>query len=440
VIRLFVFLLLLVSALNSSAQQRYKIADLRALGSQRYSSAEVTAASGLQKGREFTLDEVKASAQKLIASGVFAEVAYRHSAAQSGMQVQFTVKDAVELLKVDFENLVWIPPQELSAQLRQRVPLFKGFTPFEGTLNDDLSAALQEILGTAGVKGHVSYRMQAVPGQKIRSLYFIVDDVDVKIAQVKIIGASTAFDTEVQKEANKVLGEDYVRGPIKYFADHSLRSVFASHGYLKAQLGDLQPTVLSTSGGTTKVGIEVPVELGKQYRLTGLKWSGASAISIEKLGSYLHLGSGVPVDGRQFDEDLARMRTQYERRGYMKTEVNALPSFDDAGGTVSYQIAILEGPQYKMGKLEVEGLAKNSAEKLRNAWKLREGEPYDRSYIADFLRTFQIPAGASYNIEQEVNEESKVVDTTLVFGRHKYATGLFSIATATHPSAHVLSN
>src|SRR5213075_1634747 len=111
------------------------------------------------------------------------------------------------------------------------------------------------------------------------------------------------------------------------------------------------------------------------------------------------------------------MRTQYERRGYMKAEVNALPSFDDVGGTVSYQIAILEGPQYKMGKLEVEGLAKNSAEKLRNAWKLREGEPYDRSYIADFLRTFQIPAGASYNIEQEVNEENKVVDTTLVFGR-----------------------
>ncbi len=395
--------------------------DLRATGSQRYSSDEITAASGIIKGRDTSLDEVKAAAQKLLSEGVFHEVGYRHTQATGGMRVEFTVKDADldQSLPADFDNIVWLPTAELETQIHQRLPLFKGRVPLNGTLGDEIVAALQEVLAHAGVKGHVSSSLHEIAGQPADAMRFLVDDMDIKVAQIGVTGASHPFDAEVQNEAAKVLNATYSQSQLRYFIAHGLRIVYLRHGYLKAEFGGPQPAVLSNDAGITRVKVIIPVTEGRQYKLAGLKWSGATVIPVAQLGSLLHLAGGVPVDGAQFEHDLYQIREQYARRGYMKAEVNALPNFDDAQGAVSYQLAVIEGPQYKMGKLDVEGLAKGSVERLISAWKLREGEPYDSTYVRNFLKAYQLPEGISYQAEQEVDDVNKIVDTTIVFRKER---------------------
>ncbi|MEO5936564.1 MAG: hypothetical protein ABIP81_05065, partial [Terriglobales bacterium] len=122
--RLLLVLTLIIATASAHAQQ-YGVAELRATGSQRFAEQDILRASGIERGkRAIPLSEVKDGATKLLGTGVFKEVMYKHSAVASGMKVEFTVKDAEEFVRADFDNIVWLPLPELITELDKRVPLF----------------------------------------------------------------------------------------------------------------------------------------------------------------------------------------------------------------------------------------------------------------------------------------------------------------------------
>ena len=54
------------------------------------------------------------------------------------------------------------------------------------------------------------------------------------------------------------------------------------------------------------------------------------------------------------------------------------------GSTVKLDIEVQEGPQYRMGKLEIIG-PPEVAEKLQEGWELDSGAIYDSGYMKTFL-------------------------------------------------------
>jgi len=53
-------------------------------------------------------------------------------------------------------------------------------------------------------------------------------------------------------------------------------------------------------------------------------------------------------------------------------------------GTIILTVAVTEGPQYHMGRLEVVA-RKESAEKLQASWQLGEGSIFDPGYIKKYI-------------------------------------------------------
>ena len=53
---------------------------------------------------------------------------------------------------------------------------------------------------------------------------------------------------------------------------------------------------------------------------------------------------------------------------------------------MNYKFQITEGELYHMGKLEIEGIDAEQTHRLMQGWKLGEGEPYDNTYIQQFLQ------------------------------------------------------
>src|SRR4051812_28232838 len=121
-IRTLLLTVVLISTQFSHAQaQQYNVAEVRASGSKRFAEQDIVRASGIEKGqRSLSLDQVKDAAAKLLALGTFIEVSYRHSAAPGGMKVEFVVKDSADFVPADFDNIVWLSPAELMAELRKR--------------------------------------------------------------------------------------------------------------------------------------------------------------------------------------------------------------------------------------------------------------------------------------------------------------------------------
>jgi outer membrane protein assembly factor BamA len=130
----------------------------------------------------------------------------------------------------------------------------------------------------------------------------------------------------------------------------------------------------------------------------------------------VHLYQHLPVDGAKLDADLQQVRAQFALRGYMQARITAQPQFDEQQGTVQYTFAVKEGPLYKMGKLDLSGFPDKLADEVTTLWKLREGDPFDRSYVVRFFadpKIAQLFSGRKFVVEQSEGDTPQIVDISI---------------------------
>lgn len=401
---------------------RYPIIELTTTGSERFDAEDILKSTGLKKDKtiETPLDDVKAAAQRLVDSGAFAQVSYRHMATPGGMKVEFELgdKDDDQFVKCDFANIVWLPENDLLVELHDRVPLFNGTVPRDGTLADDVEKALQALLKERGVSATVADEhvdaINSDPATEVMA--YRVADIDIKVAKVELTGASAEMQAEAQATSKQITGLIYNRTTVKRFIDHNLQNVYLKHGYLKAKFGERQITELPDSAGsTTNIAINIPVTEGGIYKWGGLRWTGNKAMLADSLTPYLHFDPGKVIDGVQLSKDVDKLRAHYASLGYLHMTLTPRPSFDDAASIANFDMPIKEGDLFSMGKFDVEGLDKGSAERMRQSWQLREGEPFDPAYLKEFFKKFRMPENSAYLVDEVEGERPKSVDVTIVF-------------------------
>lgn len=399
----------------------YPIVELTASGSARFDAEEILKATGLQKNKDLPtpLDDVKAAAQKLIDTGVFTEVNFKHSAAPGGMKVEFLVadKDDNQFMKADFANIVWFTDQDLLVELHDRLPLFNGTVPRTGTLADDVTKALQAALKEKGVNGNVASEHQDPLNSdpSTEAMIYRVADIDLKIDKVELSEDSPELQSEAEAVSKQIVGLPYNRATINRFVDRNLRNVYLKQGYLKATFAAPEIKVLSDSAGSTKVALAIKVDKGRPYKAGGVRWLGNKVVPTTIADSFLHLKPGNIVDGTQLAKDIEKLRYHYATQGYLHMTLTPRRTFDDNAGVVNYQMLVNEGDLFSMGKFEVDGLQPASAEKMRFAWKMREGDPFDPSYLQKFFKGFRFPEGTEYIVDEIEGEKPKSIDVTVIF-------------------------
>jgi outer membrane protein assembly factor BamA len=91
-----------------------------------------------------------------------------------------------------------------------------------------------------------------------------------------------------------------------------------------------------------------------------------------------------------------------------------VPAFN--AGTVAYNFNIKEGDLYHMGKLEIEGIDPEQTRKLAQGWKLSEGEPYDSTYVTDFVKhtVLKVPGHKwEWMTFEQIDDAQKTVNVRL---------------------------
>ena len=103
----------------------------------------------------------------------------------------------------------------------------------------------------------------------------------------------------------------------------------------------------------------------------------------------------------------------------MAVQIKPDAQMDDEESSVRYVINFAEGDLYKMGELEFLGVDSASKDRLRAAWTLREGQPYNADYTKKFLDDAPrlLPKGLQYSVklDVELDAKDKTVDVTIQF-------------------------
>ncbi|HSK44382.1 MAG TPA: POTRA domain-containing protein [Candidatus Binatia bacterium] len=409
--RLLLFIACLLPAMAGAADH-FNLARILVSGSQRYREDDLVRATGLTVNTQVTSDDLQNAANRLGNSGAFASVQFLFKAAvgAKGVEADFQVKDAEKYLPAVFENFVWFSERDLQDALHQAIPLFKGDIPSSGSMSDDVSAALRKFMASKGLPSEISYMMSANFGGLPTAYKFRVADANLKVGDVVLLGAAKMAPEQLAKAVAPLKGTDYLRSDVAIVLEKNLSPIYQQRGYLKFAITEINPKVDQNS----QVTVEATLSEGEQYRFAGLSWSGNTLISSDELTKRITLKSGGAVDALQLDRDLVELRKLYGKFGREAVIIKPVPAFVD--DTVNYAFQVIEGDLYHMGKLEIQGVEPEQAHKLEQIWKLAEGDPYDATYVQQFIANtvVKVPGHKwAWKMFEQIDDRQKTVNVRL---------------------------
>ena len=403
-----------------------KIIAIEVKGSKRFAPADVIAASGLQIGTVAVDEDFKRAVRQLGETGAFADVAYKYSYNDEGTKLEFDVTDATEFVPVRFVDFVWFTPDQLMKAVRQYVPLFTGELPLGGNMPGQVSDVLQAQLVEKAVPGTVQYERIAHNGP-VQAFEYSVTNVVIRIDKIEFAGAQAPELPLLQDAADNMPQRSYSQAAMQQFIQRQLLPIYRARGYLKAEFGTPQPTVIPTpaadagegSRNTTFVDVSLGVTPGEQYALSKLNWIGNQEIPTTTLAGMVVAPEGKPLDAVRLGDELKAVKNLYASKGYLMASVKANATFDDAARTVTIELAVDEDAVYHMGDLQYRGVDNLLMAKLRDAWSLQKGQVYDAGYLKQYLQDSHhlLPANLDWEVAPHVtaNIQDKSVDVDIQY-------------------------
>ncbi len=368
------------------------IAEVHASGSTRYTDDQVAAAAGLKPGDKVTREQIQAGADQLSNLGIFSLVNYRFTTAANKIIITFELKDAT-VVPVSFDNFPWLTDDELTAAIRQTVPLFDGQVPTDGAELDQISAAITNLLKSRGLPTMVEHRLVAHPTRDGMLMQFSVDGPDILVDSVDF-GEATARNSEKLRDRQQdLLHKPYSRLTLDVFENEQIRPLYVSSGHLRVHFGE--PSVRITTASpkaASKAFITLPIDPGPVYTLAVVDWQGANGLASETLVNLLVLKQGEIADGMRLEAAWQRIEAEYAHRGYLDAKIDPLPEFDESNARVSYHVHVNEGTQYHMGEMVLTGLSLDADKHLQYVWKIPKGAVFDGTYYNEMLTKLAKPS------------------------------------------------
>lgn len=360
-----------------------KLASVSISGSKRYASQLIAPETGLSAGSNITKADLQNGADRLAQLGLFSNVQYRYATEDAGVRAEYQVTDAATL-PVWFDNFPWFSDAEISAALKRDVPLFDGTAPEAGSILHELTGALERLLATRGVNAGVSNEAGPAPVTGVRVQQFHVDGAAANIVAVEFSDALAKSERGIQQRLDDVVGRPYSRTLVDLFEFEQVRPVYLSHGFLHVKFGE--PSARVTGAGTAaKVTVIAPVDPGPAFAWGGVTWTGNSAVSTSILNTSVPLKPGDPVDGMKLETMWDAARDEYAKAGYLDMTLTPNAQFDESARRVSFNVAISEGRQYRMGKLVLTGLSIEGERRIRAAWGIAPGAAFNKDIYEEFV-------------------------------------------------------
>ena len=368
------------------AQRQTHLRKIEIVGLKRIPPDQVIATSELKVGQTVDSSVLDEAAAKLMQSGLFKKLTYRvRSAANGETTVIFEVEEANRSLPVVFENFVWFTDDELDAAIRNDIPFFNGSAPEAGDTTQKITQALQRLLDEKKIPGRVEVMPYTDLAKGKQEFVFTVRGVKIPICSLSFPGAEAIPEAQLIKASQQLLQSDFSKKDVSGFASYTLFPLYRRLGRLRAQFrtptAEPAPNLPNCVGG---VLVTIPVDEGAVYSWGQAEWNGNQVLPGGELSTALGMKAGEVADGFKIDSGLKEVRKAYARKGYIAVRTRESSEFDESAQKVTYRFAVLEGPQYHMGNLIINGLSPDLTQELKQSWTLASGVVFDESYVDDF--------------------------------------------------------
>lgn len=380
---------------------------------------KMIAASGLQIGQTVDFEMIKASSRRLSQTGLFGKVAFRYLYSSTQIELTFELEEMTRgKQRCQYDNFVWFSDREIVDAVKRDIPDFDGSILSSDFLAEEIKKSLARLLEEKKIAGEVGYELSSS-----LAYVFKVKGANLLICDFQFPGAKEEMKKPLIDVLQQLFKTEYSKSEVGVFVKVALIPVYNQRGYLKAAIKPPQPSLSASGACANAVVVAFSVEEGLQYRWNDPVWSGNQAFSAQELSAALELKQGDVADLMKIEKGWSESRRVFGKKGYLKVRFKPEPVFDDARQIVTYQVAVTEGPQYRMGQVTITGLPEDEAARVKAAWGLKAGEVFDTSYYTIFHNKIaregliKRAGGMKTGRDLKLDDQQLTVDVAIKFER-----------------------
>jgi len=376
----------LLCASVSAHAQNFIPKSIQFKGDPDHSTDELLAAAELKKGIALNYAQMNEVSKRLMDTGMFSSLTFKFD----GQDLIFQVTPSDQLLSIHLDNLPLAAGPDLDAKIHQQLPLYHGKVPSEGTTQELVRASLENILTAQGLKATVIATPAADPKtHHVDSVHFSISSPSVQIEIKQLDGASADFQEKlnaIAKQASKIpFDTDASASSI----EHLFTVFYQDRGYAAVKVQAVRAGDIVVDPASVTVPFAVKIQEGRLYRLGAIRLPDNVPVTQAEITKTLAATPNGPVEGVRFRTLLGLIASRYHSKGYLDCKLTPTPQFDESASTVNYSIAVESGPVYHLGFVKFDNVSDELRTFLIRNWQMLPGDPFNESYVANFISTVQ---------------------------------------------------
>ena len=208
----------------------------------------------------------------------------------------------------------------------------------------------------------------------------ITEGQRIKVQEINFIGNDNLAPKSLSKQMKTRTGKHFDEN----FFEEDLTTLvryYQDAGFNQARITQHDKRF---SDDKTELMLDIAIDEGPQFIVgtytVNLTHSEKPAFSEEKIRDMLSPTEGEIFNRGEFEETLAKIEEEYQNKGYLLSQVDASPDFDEINGIVDLTLNITEGDVIIIGDVHINGLEKTKDYVIRrelDQLDIKPGEFYD---------------------------------------------------------------
>jgi len=405
-------ILLLAGLVYAQGPEKYPLEAFHVEGNKQIPAERILNASGLKIGVPVSKADFDAARDRLLESGAFDSVGFNFKPANAnGYEATFQVVEIGTLYPYRFEALPG-SDEVLRAALRKQEPVLTDRIPATPQVLNRYTAAISKFFdGKLEAKGEVNTDSGTL------EIVFRPAGDRARIAEVNFTGNQALLTPLLLgKLSPAAVGIPYSEPLLRRVIDSAIRPLYEEVGRIRVSFPEITAKKADTNDG---VVVTIAINEGPVYNLGTVALAGVPAAEIATIEKSADWRKGEIANFDHIEQGLNKIKQRERTQGFLHADTRVVRDIRDQDHTVNLTIHIERGPQFTLGKLEIQGLDLIGEPAVRKMWKIEPGQPYQDGYPEAFLNRVR-DEGIFDNLgktraETNIHEDSHTVDVTLFF-------------------------
>jgi outer membrane protein insertion porin family len=401
------------------------VRDITVEGNRRIQAPAIVNRVQTRIGDPFSPSAVREDVRSIFSLGFFDDVQVRVEEFEGGVRLIFVVVERPLAREVSFEGNQALKTEELRETAAVRVGVL--YNPVEVQRGVDAIRQKYEEEGYFGVA--ISPRTERTPEGDIRIVFRIDEGRKMYIDRIVIEG-NKAVTTGQIKDAMATKERLFWILPFskvhrRVFDDDAERiiNLYADKGYLQTRIESHEIVPNFEKG---KVTLRTRLVEGPQFRSGAVTFAGNELLPDEEVRRLVSLKEGDVFNRSLLRASIRNLTDRYSEIGRGRAEVTPSTDVDSDTLKVAVSLAIKEGPEVYVERINITGNTKSSEKILRRELRFAEGDLFTNQQL---VRSRQRLFNLGYFDEVNITTAPGTAPDKLIVNVDvkERSTGLFSI-------------